>query len=249
MLDALHAVLARAGEISRMDDATFSEFCRAWQDLNAAVKDAVYAGPAGGVPWMSRRDFENLWGAQSVIFMSDILPHLHAKLVAHYRRPQVLKVLDVGAASGFGSRFLASLHRDHSIYSQLEVEAIDISPGRKRWVQATAPEVNFFVGDIFQQPSQAWDLVVCSHVVEHLDEPRPFIEKLCDVCRGFAFVYTPYAEEPRIQAHASSISEADYEGLPCELHRIKSMGWHPNRPDDYCLLAVIDCRQPTATAG
>ncbi|HSR66052.1 MAG TPA: class I SAM-dependent methyltransferase [Xanthomonadaceae bacterium] len=165
----------------------------------------------------------------------------------------MLKALDVGAASGFGSRFLASLHRDHSIYSRLEVEAVDISPGRKRWVQATAPDVCFTVGDLFELPSRAWDLVVCSHVVEHLDKPRPFIEKLRDVCRGFAFVYTPYAEEPRIKPHLSSISEADYDGLPCEFHRIKSMGWHPNRPDDYCLLAVIDCRNAepgnTATAA
>ncbi|HSR66051.1 MAG TPA: hypothetical protein VLM17_10690 [Xanthomonadaceae bacterium] len=85
MLDALRAVLARAGEVSRMDDATFDEFCRTWQQANDAIKDAIYAGPAGGASWMGRADFENLWGAQSVVFMTDILPHLHAKLVAHYR--------------------------------------------------------------------------------------------------------------------------------------------------------------------
>lgn len=243
MLDMLRALTAQAGEVATMDDAAFTEFCRAWQAANDAIRDAIYAGPAGGAPWMSRQDFEHLWGAQSVVFMTDILPHLHAKLVAHYRRKQVLRVLDVGAASGFGSRFLAMLHRDHSLYSKLEIDALDISPARKRWVQATAPEVSFFVGDLFDLPERGWDIVVCSHVVEHLSEPRPFIERLRDVCRGFAFVYTPHAEEPRIKPHLSTITEADYAGLPCEFHRIKSMGWHPNRPDDYCLLAVIDCRQ------
>lgn len=249
MLEAMRSVLARVEEISRMDDTAFAEFCDAWQQANNAIRDVIYAGPAGGAPWMSRGDFENLWEAQSIIFMADILPYLHAKLIAHYRRPQVLKVLDVGAASGSGSRFLASLHRDHSIYSRFEVEAIDINPSRKRWIQATAPEIKFTVDDLFKQPSRGWDFVLCSHVVEHVGEPRPFIEKLREVCRGFVFVYTPYEEQPRIKAHLSSISEADYDGLPCEFHRIKSMGWHPNRPDDHCLLAVIDCRQPIAAAG
>jgi SAM-dependent methyltransferase len=242
MLDHLRAVIEHAATVRALDDASFAEFCQLWQAANESLKDAVYAGPSGGAPWMNRVDFENLWGAQSVIFMTDILPHFHRKLVEHHRRPEVLKVLDVGAASGFGSRFLASLHRDHSIYSQLDVEAIDISPGRKRWIQATAPDVKFRVADLFEQPSRAWDFVVCSHVIEHIENPRPFIEKLADVCRGFAFVYSPFAEEPRIKAHASSITEADYAGLPCEFHRIKSVGWHPNRPDDYCLLAIIDCR-------
>jgi 2-polyprenyl-3-methyl-5-hydroxy-6-metoxy-1,4-benzoquinol methylase len=124
----------------------------------------------------------------------------------------------------------------------LEVEALDISPDRKRWIQATAPDVGFRVADLFELPSRAWDLVICSHVVEHLAEPRPFLEKLRDVCRGFAFVYSPYREDPRIEGHLSTITEADYAGMPCETHIIKSMGWHPNREDDMCLLAVIDCR-------
>lgn len=243
MREALRAVIDQTGSIADMTDAEFAEFCQLWQSANDAIKDAVFAGPGGGHGWQTRVEFERLWGAQSVVFMADILPHLHAKLVAHYRRPQVLKALDVGAASGFGSRLLASLHADHSLYCRLEVEAIDISPGRRRWIQATAPEVRFQVADLFAMPSREWDVVTCSHVIEHLDDPRPFIEKLRDVCRGFAFVYTPYAEDPRIKPHRSTITEADYAGLPCEFHRIKSMGWHPNRPDDYCLLAVIDCRK------
>jgi SAM-dependent methyltransferase len=242
MRDALRAVIDQAGMLATMDDAEFAEFCRLWHCASDAIKDVVYRGPDGGHGRFTRLEFENLWGSQSVVFMADMLPYIHAKMVAHYRRPQVLKVLDVGAASGFGSRFLASLHRDHSIYSQLEVEALDISPERKRWVAATAPEIRFTVGDLFDLPSRAYDLVICSHVVEHVEEPRPFIAKLRDICRGFAFVYTPHAEDPRIPGHESTITEADYAGLPCELHRIKSMGWHPNRPDDYCLLAVIDCR-------
>lgn len=241
--DVMKRIAELAPEVASLDDAGFDEFCRLWRQANGALKDAIYAGPNGGAGRFSREEFENLWGGQSTIFMADILPFLHAKLIGHYRRSQVLKVLDVGAASGFGSSFLASLHRDHSIYSRFEVEAVDISASRKRWVQATAPDVRFHVADLFDLPSRHWDLVICSHVLEHVKEPKPFVDRLRDICRGFAFVYTPFAEDPRIPAHVSMITEATYEGLPAELHVIKSMGWHPNRPEDHCLLAVIDCRQ------
>src|SRR3546814_14561895 len=67
----------------------------------------------------------------------------------------------------------------------------------------------------FELPSNTWDMVICSHVVEHLVNPREFIDKLRDICRGFAFVYTPYNENPRISGHLCTITEKTYEGLPC----------------------------------
>lgn len=233
-----------------MDDATYAEFCRTWQQANGALKDAIHTGGGNAIDQrFDRFAFEALWGAQSTIFMADILPFLHAKLIEHHYRKQVLKVLDVGAATGFGSQFIASLHQDHSIYSRMEVEAIDINPARKRWVEAMAPNVKFRVADLFDMPPRHWDIVICSHVVEHTSDPRAFIEQLRAVCRSFAFVYTPFNESPRIPAHLNTITEADYAGLPCELHRIKSMAWHPNTPGDLCLLAVMDCRMPPTTAA
>jgi SAM-dependent methyltransferase len=249
LLRALRTLKGSLEGISGLDDGDYAEFCRMWHDAIDALKDGIYAGPAGGAGRHTREEFENLWGAQSTIFMADILPYLHRELVANYRRKQVLKVLDVGVATGYGSRFLASLHSDHSIYSRMEVEALDVNPTRKRWVEAMAPNVEFRVQDLFELPSNTWDMVICSHVVEHLANPREFIGKLRDICKGFAFVYAPYDENPRIAGHLSTITEKTYEGLPCKTHLIKSMGWHPNRPEDFCILAVIDCRQTSGRAG
>jgi hypothetical protein len=57
-----------------MDDAAFAEFCRLRHAANGAVKDAVHAGPNGGAKWLTRLQLEQQWGAQSTVFMADILP-------------------------------------------------------------------------------------------------------------------------------------------------------------------------------
>lgn len=243
--DAIEHLLAglieRAPSLAAMDDAEYENFCRMWHAASDAVKDAIYAQDFNSRRF-KREQFEQDWGAQSMIFMADMLPFLHAKLLKHYRRPDVLRAVDVGAASCFGTRLLASLHASHFIYSRLEVDAVDYVPDRSRWVRAAVPEVNYQVRDLYDLPSREWDIVICSHVVEHVDEPRRFIEKACDICRGFAFFYSPYNENPRIPGHLNTITEADYASLPAETHLIKSMGWHPGKPEDFCLLAVVDCR-------
>lgn len=238
----LASLIQQAHAVADMDDAAFGEFCRLWHAANDAVKDAIYQGHSWDATRFTRTQFEQGWGAQSALFMADMLPFIHSKLLKHYKRKDVLRAIDVGAGSCFGTRLLASLHSDHYVYSRMEVEAVDYVPDRARWVQATSPEIDYIVKDLFELPSRSWDIVVCSHVVEHVPEPRRFIEKLSDICRGFAFVYSPYNENPRIAHHINTITEDDYAGMPCETHILKSMGWHPDKPGDMCILAVIDCR-------
>lgn len=237
----LAELIEQAPALAAMDDAEYAEFCRMWHAASGAVKDAIYAQDFNSRRF-KREQFEQDWGAQSTVFMADMLPFVHAKLLKHYRRQDVLRAIDVGASSCFGTRLLASLHASHFVYSRMEVDAVDYVPDRSRWVLAAVPEVNYHVKDLYDLPSRSWDIVVCSHVIEHVPEPRRFIEKACDICRGFAFFYSPYDEHPLIPGHINRITEADFASLPAETHRIKSMGWHPDKPDDLCLLAVVDCR-------
>ena len=238
---SLTTLIAQAPALAQMDDAAYAGFCRLWQDANNAVKDAIYRQDFNSRRF-TREHFEQDWGAQSTLFMADILPFIHDKLLKHYRRQDVLRAIDVGAASCFGTRLLATLHASHFVYSRMEVDAIDYVPDRARWVMATVPEVNYQVKDLYDLPPKSWDIVVCSHVIEHVPEPEKFIAKLREICRGFAFVFSPYNENPLIPGHINTITEVDYAPLPCETHLIKSMGWHPDKPDDLCILAVIDCR-------
>ena len=244
LLRSLQAIIDDADRLRSADPERYAEFCRLWHLAERKVKDVVFDDDRG-VPGrqFTSLELEQQWGAQSIAFMVDLLPHIHATLRKHYRRKDHLRVLDVGAASCFGAGLLAAVHSDHYVYSRMSVEAIDYQPTFERWVRFAQPGVEYRVADLFDQPAKQWDLVVCSHMIEHVPNPRDFIDKMVEACRGFAFIYSPYAENPRIPGHESSIDEATYAGLDCELHRLRSMGWHPDKPQDECLLAVIDCRE------
>ena len=226
-----------------LSDDQFAIFCDEWHQSLGLLKQAVFTNDPHNMQDVQK--FEYGWGAQSAQFMVDLIPRIQSVLLRHYRRADKLKLLDVGAGSCVGTSLLAMLHSDNFVYSTLQVDAVDYTPMRERWVRTQYPKINYRVADVFDLPERSWDLVVCSHVVEHVAEPRPFIDALRRICRGFAFVYSPFAEIDRIGGHQSTITDETYAGIPgCQLEHIKSMGWHPDRPEDQCLLAIIDCRSP-----
>lgn len=238
-----HAMEAALADGPELTDAEFSEFCKAWQSCIRQVKQVAYTPDPRNK--QDVQNFEYSWGAQSAQFIVDLIPRIQTILVAHYRRADVLKLIDVGAGSCIGTNLLAALHSDHTVYSRFEIEAIDYIPVRKRWVQSQYPMIRYRAGDAHDLPDRNWDIVVCSHVVEHLEQPRPFIDALRRICRGFAFIYSPYNEIERIAAHRCTITEATYADIPaCSTEVFRSVGWHPDRPADHCILATIDCRTP-----
>jgi hypothetical protein len=75
------------------------------------------------------------------------------------------------------------------------------------------------------------------------DEPRPFIDALRRICKGFVFIYSPYEEFDRIPYHLSTIARDTYAGIKdCRLEILRSMGWRGDVPGNECILAIIDCR-------
>lgn len=227
--------------IASLNDEQFGIFCGEWHESIDLLKKVVFASDPRNKQDVQK--FEYGWGAQSAQFIIDLIPRIQSILLQHYRRADHLKLLDVGAGSCVGTNVLAMLHSDNLIYSTMQIDAVDYTSVRERWVRTQYPKISYRVADIFDLPDRSWDLVVCSHVVEHLADPRSFIDALRRICAGFAFVYSPYAEIDRIAAHLSTITDHTYDGIPnCQLERIKSMGWHPDRPEDQCLLAIIDCR-------
>ncbi len=243
--DALMVRLIETGQdfdrIRSMDPDQFERFVAAIHANQAALKRNLYVDSYRNTSNADK--FEYGFGAQSMQFVIDVLPYLHETMVANYARFDELSLIDVGPGSCIGTNLLAALHSDHIVYSKLAIEAIDYTDVRQRWATTLYPKVKHRVGDLFDLPSRSWDFVLCSHVIEHVEEPRAFIDKLLDICKGFAFIYSPFEEHERIPFHLSTITKETYTGVDrCRLELIKSMGWRGDLPGEYCLLAIVDCR-------
>ncbi len=228
--------------IASMSEEQFAQYCSVLHESHAALKQSLFVSNFRNQQDADR--FEYAFGAQSTQFVIDMIPYIHEIMVRHYNRFDALSLIDVGPGSCIGTNLLVALHSDHIVYSKLNVSAIDYTDLRERWVRALYPKIDYQVGDVFDLAEMAWDFVVCSHVIEHLEQPRPFIEQLMKICKGFAFVYSPFEETDRIPHHLSTISRQTYQGIEkCRLEVIKSMGWRGDVPGEYCLLAIIDCRR------
>lgn len=187
--------------------------------------------------------YEKKWIAQSIQFAIDCIPEIHRVLIQYYTRASDLAFLDIGAGSGAGSNLIASLHADRMIYSKMAVDAIDYIDKRLLWARFQYPNVNYQVEDLFHLPSNNWDIVFCSHCLEHIENPRPFLNKIIDVCRGFAFVYIPYNEVDRIEGHAYTFTEEFF--YPYKVLRTKvfhSLAWFADNPEIKVMLVTLDCR-------
>ncbi|NQV00368.1 MAG: class I SAM-dependent methyltransferase [Parcubacteria group bacterium] len=227
--------------VSEFKEEEFDEFLTSWHEIQQRLKDYVYVTDPRNT--LSRLTFEFGWGAQSAQFVIDCIPHFQRILLENYKRKNELKLLDVGAGSGAGSNIFAILHSDHFVYSKISIDAIDYTAVRERWNKVVHPLLNYFVADVYDLPSNKWDIVFCSAVVEHVPNPQDFCKELIRVCKGFVFIYVPYNEINRIPSHINKITEDFFAEFNIEsLTIIKSMAWHPAIPDDKMILAIVDCR-------
>ena len=246
LLRSIRQLREQLADVKLLDDTDFDRVRTEWIALGEAMKEAVFTpSPAQQRP--DRLKFELAQGAQSIQFMIDLLPYLHRFMREHYERQQPLALLDIGAGSGAGCQLLAQLHSDIMIWSRLSITAIDHVPWRQRWVAMNYPRVDYRVMPSADLPSRHWDLVVCSHVIEHLPEPAALINDAIRACRGFAFIYAPFAEHELSPGHVSVITEATFaRWRPVECHVVESMGFYGD--GRRCVLAIFDCRS-TDPAG
>lgn len=244
-LSRLLAELAAAlPTLRHLSDEDFDVVRTHWLTASEAMKDALFTpNPKQLKP--DRKKFEFAQGAQSAQFMIDLLPHLHRLMRTHYDRFDRLRLLDVGAGSGAGSQLLTQLHSDVLLWSRLDVTAIDHVPWRQRWVAMLYPCIDYRVMASSELPAREWDFVVCSHVIEHLSDPRAMISDVIRACRGFALIYAPYKELELSPGHLSVITEETFASFePSELHIDTSMGFHGE--GRRCILAIFDCRHRRA---
>lgn len=109
------------------------------------------------------------------------------QLVATIKPLEVSSVLDVGCGEGFT---LDHLQKEH-IGKKLEgIDAVDdaLKIGKKLY-----PKLTLKKGDIYhlQYKANSFDIVLCTEVLEHLEDPAKALQELLRVCKKYVLVTVP----------------------------------------------------------
>ncbi|HEX3864245.1 MAG TPA: class I SAM-dependent methyltransferase [Stellaceae bacterium] len=178
---------------------------------------------------------------QSMQFMIDCLPIIR-KLLVGAPREATVKVLDVGTGTGAGANVLATLYQGAFLGPRMKVDAIEITPHLKQYAAAKFPLVNYLVGDVLDyKESGRWDLVVCTHTIEHVERPEDFIAFLTGLANYWVLLYTPWKEKSLIPGHINRIDRRFLRRVGSKMHVIlKSPAWYrlDNEPANCVIFAV-----------
>ncbi len=121
--------------------------------------------------YFQRRLIDNFYNK-----LIDIIVNLHSN-----------KILDVGCGEGFTLSLLKKKNIGKII------EGIDNSIDAISIGKNLFPGISFKVGDIYNLPykSNSFDLVICSEVLEHLDDPNRALQELIRVSRKYCLLSVP----------------------------------------------------------
>jgi 2-polyprenyl-3-methyl-5-hydroxy-6-metoxy-1,4-benzoquinol methylase len=173
--------------------------------------------------------------SQSLAYGSDVATALLEEFPLMSDRH--FSLLDVGPRTATGTNLIAQIFHPIS-WTRLKakVTAIDLEPEFAERARAAFPDVDYQVGDIFQHEVK-YDIVTCSHTIEHVPDPGQFFSRLKYLAKQVVVLAGPYNEpaDRRIPGHINSIGDEFFTyNTPTRLKIYKSPHWH----NGDCFIAV-----------
>lgn len=117
-------------------------------------------------------------------------------------------ILDVGAGSGMITRRIAEKFEN--------ISACDFSQPCVDWMEEKVKLKEAFLSDIYniQKPDKSYDVVLCTEVMEHLNEPARAIDELVRIARRKVIITIPRQSQKTSVEHVWEFSLDDmYEFL------------------------------------
>lgn len=163
---------------------------------------------------------------QELQFAIDCLPVL-TQVLQTYPRDKVVSLLDFGPGYGAGANLFATLFSSQFLWCKVQVEALDIKTLRQELALFDYPLVNYQVGEIGSYPvEKKWDIIYCSNVIEHLENPKLLISELVSRARDWVILYAPYREVSLSPGHLTCVTEELFESFSPESIDINpSLAW------------------------
>jgi predicted dehydrogenase/SAM-dependent methyltransferase len=151
--------------------------------------------------------FTNHWdfnqgSEQTKYYMESLFANLPA-LEVNYLHTNQLRILDWGCAFGEGTNLLAQFLPKSQI-AGLDFAAKAIEEARRRY-----PNLQFILNLQGKIPSK-FDVIITSHVLEHLDNPIKKIEEHLILCKDLYIILVPYDEYPLPEYHRSQLREESF---------------------------------------
>jgi len=131
---------------------------------------------------------------QSSHFMLDILPVIQE---LYPNQIHELNVLDVGARTAAGTGLLAYLHHQKGCAKiRMAVDALDLDSRFKDRALKKYPEINdYIIRNIYDVDMPSYDLVICSHTIEHVPNIEKFMLRATEIARDYVIFACPYNED------------------------------------------------------
>lgn len=143
--------------------------------------------------------------SQSVAYYGDISRFISARLLAF----ETLSLLDVGPRTGAGLALLRLLHHP-AAFTRLKfdpVVGIDLDPAFEPIAKREFPDITPYTGDIFSLEEKSFDVVTCSHTIEHIRDIGPFVARLEKLARRCVVLACPFEERiPLSSGHVQIIN-------------------------------------------
>lgn len=178
---------------------------------------------------LSEEDYQRLrtvYDVQSCVFASEILSTLWSLYPNNIHN---LSLLDVGSRTGAGSELLRYLHHPSSFSRiKLSVTALDTDDTYIDYARIHFPELRYLQQDIFDSGfTERFDIVLCSHVIEHVDDPANFIARAQALARRWVILAAPFEEKNLIPGHRSRLDFDFFQTIGAhDLRVYRSLTWH-----------------------
>lgn len=171
-------------------------------------------------------ELDALINAQSIGFMVEIIPLMYPFFKKLCGRGRHIEALDVGSRTAAGTALLSDIFISHHSRVPTWFDSIEIDSTFDEYRQSRWPHLRAsIIGDIFELPKNSYDYVICSHTIEHLDNPTEFCHKMQDIARDYVFITCPFEEQHPIYGHRKITSSFIDSLSPIGKHVFDSWWW------------------------